>query len=71
MMVLIGLFARTQFAAGMSVYYYSLCLFIVDSVLFFMLYRQIPSIKTIMLTMIVVLELAVVGYYIVARSAII
>lgn len=66
-----GLFARTQLAAGMSVYYYSLSLFIVDSVVFFMLYRQMPAVKTLLLTIIIVLELAVIGYYIVARSAII
>lgn len=70
-LLVIGVFAFFQRSLGMSVYYYLFGLFLVDSALFFALYRQLPTMKVTMLTIIAVLELSVIGYYLIARTAII
>lgn len=66
----IGFVAYRQLPGGMSPYYYLVILFVLDSAVFFSLQRQLPTIRVTMLTLIIVLELATLGYYLLARSVI-
>lgn len=69
-MIVLGLMVAVNYSSDTSVYYYLVGLFIVDSVIFFSLYRQLPTIRVVMLTLLIVLELSTLGYYLVTRTAV-
>lgn len=65
----VGSFAYLQLPEAMDVFYYLSALFILNSALFFALYRQIPTMRITMLTLIFALELTTLGYYILSGVA--
>lgn len=69
-LAVIGLIAYWQLPTEMQTYYFLVGLFVLDSVIFFALLRHLPTIRITMLTLIAVLELSTLGYYILSRTVV-
>ena len=67
-LLMTGVIAHAQRAANLSMFYFLICLVIIDSCLLLDLRDQLPTIRIAMLTLIVVLELGTTGYYLLERT---